>query len=78
MDRGAWWATVHAVTSSRTQLSNWTHTGNIPSWQIPIEGRKLAVNITLQMGTPRLRGDETLPRSLREPGGGRVGALCQA
>ena len=26
MDRGAWWATVHGVTKSRTQLS--THTGS--------------------------------------------------
>jgi len=24
MDRGAWWATVHRVTQSRTRLSNWT------------------------------------------------------
>ena len=29
MDRGAWWATVHGVTKSRTQLSNLarTHAG---------------------------------------------------
>ena len=26
MDRGAWTATVHGVTKSQTQLSNWTHT----------------------------------------------------
>ena len=26
MDRGAWWATVHGVAKSQTQLSNWTHT----------------------------------------------------
>ena len=27
MDRGAWWATVHAVTKSRTKLSDFhTHT----------------------------------------------------
>ena len=24
MDRGAWWATVHGVAKSWTQLSNWT------------------------------------------------------
>ena len=24
MDRGAWWATVHGVTKSRTRLSNFT------------------------------------------------------
>ena len=27
MDRWAWWATVHAVTKSRTRLSVWAHTG---------------------------------------------------
>ena len=26
MDRGAWWATVHRVTKSQTQLSMHTHT----------------------------------------------------
>ena len=26
MDRGTWWATVHGVTKSRTQLSNFTFT----------------------------------------------------
>ena len=26
MDRGAWWATVHEVARSQTQLSNWPHT----------------------------------------------------
>ena len=26
MDRGAWWATVHGVTKSRTQLSDFTFT----------------------------------------------------
>ena len=25
MDRGAWWATVHGVTKSRTRPSDWTH-----------------------------------------------------
>ena len=25
MDRGAWWATVHGVAESQTQLSNWAH-----------------------------------------------------
>ena len=28
MDRGAWWATVHGVTKSRTRLSNFTFTFN--------------------------------------------------
>ena len=26
MDRGAWWATIHGVTKSRTPSSNWAHT----------------------------------------------------
>ena len=26
MDRGAWWATVHGVTNSQTQLRDWAHT----------------------------------------------------
>ena len=29
MDRGTWWATVHGVTKSRTQLSILTHTHNL-------------------------------------------------
>ena len=29
MDRGAWRATVHGVTKSRTRLSNWAHTYTI-------------------------------------------------
>ena len=28
MDKGAWWATVHGVIKSQTQLSNWAH----PLW----------------------------------------------
>ena len=27
MDRGAWWATIHGVTKSQTQLSNWAYSG---------------------------------------------------
>ena len=30
MDRGAWWAPVLGVAKSRTQLSNWAHTGCTP------------------------------------------------
>ena len=29
IDRGAWWATVHLVTKSRTRLKNWAHTETI-------------------------------------------------
>ena len=28
MDRGTWWATVHKVAKSQTQLSDLAHTGN--------------------------------------------------
>ena len=32
MDRGAWWATVHAVAKSRTQLSDFTFTFTLLSF----------------------------------------------
>ena len=48
MDGGAWWATVHGVAKSRTQLSNFTFTfhfhalqkemathSNVLAWRIP-------------------------------------------
>ena len=28
MDRGAWWATVHGVSKSQTQVSDWAHTSS--------------------------------------------------
>ena len=34
MDREAWWATVHGVTKSRTQLSDFTFTFYIPQGSI--------------------------------------------
>ena len=37
MDRGAWWTTVHGVTKSWTQLSDWTmapHSSTL-AWKIP-------------------------------------------
>ena len=30
MDRGAWWAMVHGVAKSWTQLRNWAHTHALP------------------------------------------------
>ena len=30
MDRGAWWATIHEVTKSRTRLSDFTFTFRLP------------------------------------------------
>ena len=51
MDRGAWWAAVHGVAKSRTQLSNFTFTFHVPvlekemathsrvlAWRIPGTG----------------------------------------
>ena len=51
MDRGAWWAAVHGVTKSRTQLSDFTFTfhfhplekemathSSVPAWRIPGTG----------------------------------------
>ena len=38
MDRGAWWATVHEATKSRTQLRDWTRTHAhkaAPAWLLP-------------------------------------------
>ena len=32
MDRRAWWATVHGVTKSRTQLSDFTHSLRKSKW----------------------------------------------
>ena len=52
MDRGAWWATVHGVTQSRTRLSDFTFTfhlhalekemathSSVLAWRIPGTGR---------------------------------------
>ena len=34
MDRGAWWATVHGVTKSQKELSNWAHEDEKISLQV--------------------------------------------
>ena len=34
MDRGAWRATVHRVTKSWTQLSDWAHTHRLDKWGV--------------------------------------------
>ena len=60
MDRGAWWAAVHGVVKSRTQLSNFTFTfhfhvlekerathSSVLAWRIPGTG---------EPGGLRLRG----------------------
>ena len=58
MDRGAWQVTVHGVTKSRTQLSNWAHThrhrhhGNRAGALMPrAEGFQLRVLTTLLKGS---------------------------
>ena len=51
MDRGAWWAAVHGVSKSLTQLSDFTFTfhfhalekematpSNVLAWRIPVTG----------------------------------------
>ena len=40
MHREAWWATVHGVTKSRTQLSGWTELQGLKSWFHLIEEKK--------------------------------------
>ena len=37
MDRGAWWATIHGVTKSWTQLSKWAHICTNPGFA-PLHG----------------------------------------
>ena len=46
MDRGAWRATVHGVAKSRTQLSNFTHTGDsvVKRWE---EGSRWGTHVYL-------------------------------
>ena len=59
MDRGAWWATVHGVTKSWTQLSNWAqHQGPDPA-VLALEGEVLSTGppgkspkITLTQNNP--------------------------
>ena len=67
MDGGAWWAAVHGVTKSRTQLSNFTFTSHFHAlekemathssslaWRIPGAGEPAGL---LSTGPPRLRHD---------------------
>ena len=43
MDGEAWWATVHGVTESRTQLSDFTFTFVVPvSWQSSHQSSSIA------------------------------------
>ena len=67
MDGGAWWAAVHGVAKSQTQLSNFTFTfhfhalekdmathSSVPAWRIPGTG---APGGLLSMGSHRGRHD---------------------
>ena len=47
MDRGAWWATVHGVAKSRTQLSDFTHS----LYTVPLFHYKPKVFCNLKMKT---------------------------
>ena len=67
MDRGAWWAAVHGVAKSRTQLSNFTFTfhfhalekemathSSVLAWRIPGTGEPGGL---LSMGSHRVGHD---------------------
>ena len=67
MDGGAWWATVHGVTKSRTRLSNFTFTfhfhalekemathSSVLAWRIPGTGEPGGLP---SMGSHRVRHD---------------------
>ena len=65
MDGGAWWATVHGVVKSRTQLSDFTfhfHAlekemaphSSLPAWRIPGTGEPGGL---LSMGSHRVGND---------------------
>ena len=41
MDRGAWWATVHKVTKSWTQLSTHTHAIGHKSTELSVGGMRI-------------------------------------
>ena len=58
MDRGAWWATVHGVTKSQIQLSDWAHT------QRGRELPKIWGLLTVQWRPPGSLGYLTLPARL--------------
>ena len=58
MDGGAWWAAVHGVTESQTQLSNFTFTfhfhalekemathSSVLAWRIPGRGRLVGCHL---------------------------------
>ena len=67
MDRGAWWAAVHAVAESQTQLSDFTFTfhfhalekemathSSVFAWRIPVTGEPSGL---LSLGSHRVGHD---------------------
>ena len=67
MDRGAWWAAVHGVAKSRTQLSDFTFTfhfhalekemathSSVLAWRVPGTGEPGGLP---SMGSPRVGQD---------------------
>ena len=54
MDGGAWWATVHGVTKSGTQLSDFIFLGDLP-------------NPGAEPGSPTLQADALLSEPPRKP-----------
>ena len=73
MDRGSWWATVHAVTKSRTRMSTHMHTQGdnlIPSTlRVCRTGGRSPVSLPQEQALQSLQfyGEETGPRVLRNP-----------
>ena len=45
MDRGTWWATVHGVTKSWTQLSDFTLTHCVPGPELVLSYEGLTLNV---------------------------------
>ena len=66
MERGAWWAAVHGVTKSWTQLSNQTTTTNVCDFPGGSDGKASAYS----------EGDlASIPGLGRSPGGGLNNSL---
>ena len=56
IDRGAWWATIHGVTKSRTRLRDWTHTAATRQQPLPMVNTK---------GTQGVKTQDSGPTELR-------------
>ena len=47
MGRGAWWATVHGVAKSQTQLSDFTFTLSYPQMYYPTNIEEQTIKMTM-------------------------------